>query len=103
MLTFPGADEGFIDGSRYLVEGSFIQGMVGGSSNSATHGRITLFIDKADGTSSAVHTSVAEAGSIKKSGINNVSKILTINIGDKLRISADSAVTGNLNGTKLNN
>jgi len=105
LITFPDAGEGFVDNTRYLIEGSFNQSVLAPSANSKTQGTITIYVDKADGTSSAVHTSVAESAGAANinMGYNNVTKILTINTGDKIRFSADSPVTGSLNGTKLNN
>ena len=99
-ITFPGDGDGFNSGTRYLVEGNFRQGKRASGVNSFKNGTVTLYIDKADGTSTPVFTSVAEPIS-RFMGVNTFQKILTINTGDILRISADTAVTGTLDGTKV--
>ena len=50
-LTFPDADEGFVDGSRYLITGNFTAAV--SQSQDAT---ITFYKDKSDGSSEEIFT-----------------------------------------------
>jgi len=91
-LTFPGANEGFVDGSRYLIVGNL-------SIPTATSVDTTIafYRDKSDGSSEGLFTKVIpkrQRAIVGFHGINSVDimELVTINLGDSLRATSSTLI-----------
>ena len=84
-LTFPGANEGFVDGSRFMISGNFV---VAGSGRNSRDAGIVIYRDKSDGSSEEVYSDIRnQALGASASHTINIQKVVKINFGDSLRIT----------------
>ena len=88
-LTFPDADEGFVDGSRYLITGNFTAAV--SMTQDAT---ITFYKDKSDGSSEEIFTKHIDKLQKFNKGIKSVDvmEVVTINVGDSLRATSSRII-----------
>jgi len=84
-LTFPDANEGFVDGSRFMISGNFV---VAGSGRNSRDAGIVIYRDKSDGSSEEVYSDIRnQALGHSASHTINIQKVVKINLGDSLRIT----------------
>ena len=88
-LTFPDANEGFVDGSRYLITGNFTAAV--SQSQDAT---ITFYKDKSDGSSEEIFTKYIDKLQKFNRGIKSVDvlEVVTINLGESLRATSSNLI-----------
>ena len=112
LVTYPSANQNFSNNTVIRFTGHFQQNIRKnnvvreGTSNRADqvneNGSITLFKDKADGSSEAIITSQAVGPTTNDAGANpnNFSITVRVDQGDKIRITANSGVTGRFEGIR---
>lgn len=87
-ITFPDANEGFVDGSRFMISGNFV--IAGSGRNRASTGLI-IYKDKADGTTEEVyqtsHTINTGTRNSRHTRSHDIQKVVRIHHGDSLRMT----------------
>ena len=84
-ITFPEANQGFVDGSRFMISGNFV---VAGSGRNSRDAGIVIYRDKSDGSSEEVYSDIRnQALGSSASHTINIQKVVKINLGDSLRIT----------------
>jgi len=86
-ITFPSADEGFVDGSRYMINGQFNGRGDFGRHAFARTGLITIYRDKSDGSSEEVYKKEGVSTSTSTHFTIDFNAVVRINLGDTLRFT----------------
>jgi len=101
-ITFPSADEGFVDGSRYMINGQFNGRGDFGRHAFARTGLITIYRDKSDGSTEQVYKKAGVSGSSNNNYDLDFTAVVRINFGDSLRLTfANTPKSGSLDIFKI--
>lgn len=84
-LTFPGADEGFVDGSKFLLTGN-----ITASVSQSQAAEIVFYRDKSDGSSEELFSKGISKLAKFNRGIRSTSwvEVVTVNHGDSIRVTS---------------
>ena len=100
-ITFPNAEQGFVDGTKFMIIGQFTQSAMGTHANTKRPGIITIYKDTSTGSTEIYRNQAANPGRARTSP-NNFNAVATINFGDSLRLVADTPISnGNLDIFKI--
>ena len=90
-ITFPNVEQGFVDGTKFMIIGQFTQAKKSGGVNSRQPGNITIYKDTSTG-STEIYSNQAAALNRQASSSNNFTAVTKINFGDSLRLVADTPI-----------
>jgi hypothetical protein len=90
-ITFPNAEQGFVDGTKFMIIGQFTQASTNTGVNSRQPGKITIYKDTSTG-STEIYSNQAAPLNRQFSSPNNFTAVTKINFGDSLRLVADTPI-----------